>query len=94
MTLKIQRSQNEGRVVIALSGRMKLEDVIETENLFNVEAERDSLVLDLKEVTLVDRDVVRVLANWEMRGIELEHCPSFVREWILRERAKQEVDDP
>ena len=38
MTLKIQRSQNEGRLVVAPSGRMKLEDVIEAENVLNLEA--------------------------------------------------------
>ena len=94
MTLKIQRSQNEGRLVVAPSGRMKLEDVIEAENVFNLEAKGDRLVLDLNEVTQVDRDVVGLLANWELRGIELEHCPSFVRAWILRETAKHELDDP
>ena len=50
MTLKIQRSQNEGPLVVAPSGRMKLEDVIEADNVFHLEANGDRLVLDLTEV--------------------------------------------
>ena len=72
MTLKIQRSQNEGRLVVAPSGQLKLEDVIEADNVFHLEANGDRLVLDLKEVTQVDRDVVGLLANWELAdGSEL-----------------------
>lgn len=94
MTLKIQRSQNEGSVVFALSGRMKLEDAFEVKKLIGLETVNDPLVLDLKEVALVHRDVVGFLARWEMQGIRLEHCPSFVREWILQVRAKPKLDDP
>jgi hypothetical protein len=46
-------------------------------------------VLDLTEVTLVDLDVVRFLIRCEEEGIELMQCPSYVREWMLRERAEQ-----
>jgi hypothetical protein len=42
--------------------------------------------LDLAEVTLVDRDVVPFLAACELRGIELRHCPRFLREWVTKER--------
>ena len=90
MTLKIERTQNKGGVVISLCGRMELEDAIEAEKFFELEGDEQGFVLDLKDVTLVDRDVVRLLATWEMRGIKLERCPSFLRVWLLRERAKQE----
>jgi hypothetical protein len=33
-------------------------------------------------VRLVDREAVRFLAACEARGIQLKHCPSYVREWI------------
>lgn len=45
-----------------------------------------SLVLDLKEVRLVDRDAVRFLAHSEAAGARLRNCSAFIREWILQER--------
>ena len=44
-------------------------------------------ILDLSEVTLVDVDVIRFLINCENEAVELVHCPLYVREWMLRERA-------
>jgi STAS domain len=41
--------------------------------------------LDLNEVTLVDLQVVQFLAACEKEGIELKHCPPYVREWITGE---------
>jgi hypothetical protein len=46
------------------------------------------ILLDLAEVTLVDVEVVRFLSECEDGGIVLVHCPPYVREWILRERAE------
>ena len=44
-----------------------------------------TLVLDLKDVVLVDRDVVRFLRAREGNGIALRNCPPYIREWIARE---------
>ena len=46
------------------------------------------IILDLDEVTLVDVEVVRFLSDCEDEDIVLVHCPLFVREWIIRERAE------
>jgi len=46
------------------------------------------LTLDLNEVTLVDLDVVQFLAGCGARGIDLLHCPPYIREWISRESAR------
>jgi hypothetical protein len=85
--LKILRSAN-GKVVFILSGRIEAEDVVELERLFALEAIDQHLVLDLKDVTLVDRDAVKFLARWEADGIRLENCPAYIREWIERERSR------
>ena len=42
--------------------------------------------LDLIEVSLVDREPVRLLGNSEAGGIELRNCPAYMREWIGGER--------
>src|SRR5205809_90702 len=44
------------------------------------------VVLDLKDVSVVDRAGVLLLARSEARGSTLLNCPSYVREWIQRER--------
>jgi hypothetical protein len=40
--------------------------------------------LDLREITLVDREAVSYLALCEFRGIRLRNCPPYVREWIAK----------
>jgi anti-anti-sigma regulatory factor len=83
--LKITRAAN-GEVVWTLSGRMDAENVIELELLFKSEAEGRRIVLDLKDLTLVDREAVRFLESCETDSIKLKNCPAYIREWITRER--------
>ena len=83
--LKIQRAAN-GQVVFTLSGRMDAENVAELKTLFRSEAESRCIVLDLKDLTLVDRDAVRFLERCEADNISLKNCPAYIREWITRER--------
>ena len=83
--LKIQRTAN-GEVVMKLSGRMDGENVSELETLIGAEASRRSVVLDLKDLTLVDRDAVSFLERCEADGIKLSNCPAYIRRWITGER--------
>ena len=85
MTLRIQKSAKEEVVAFTLSGRIRAEEVAELQRLFDVEGEDRCIVLDLKEVKLVDRDAVRFLARCIVNGIQLENCPAYIREWIVRE---------
>ncbi len=91
MTLKIQRAVDEGAVVFTLSGRIGGERVDELQSLFQSEMDGHRIVLDLHEVNLVDRDVVRFLVRCVADGIELAHCPAYIREWMIREEV---VTDP
>ena len=83
--LKITRAAN-GEVVWTLSGRMDAENVIELKSLFKSEPEGRRIVLDLKDLTLVDREAVRFLERCETDSIKLKNCPAYIREWITRER--------
>jgi hypothetical protein len=47
------------------------------------------LVLDLKEVTVVDVEVVRFLGACEANGVRIVHCPQYIREWMHRERERE-----
>ena len=42
-------------------------------------------VLDLKEVTIVDVDVVRFLRACKADGVKIVHCSRYIREWMRRE---------
>ena len=86
--LRIQRAAVGQRVVFTLSGRIQGEQVAELQRLFALEAAGVSLVLDLHEVELVDREAVRFLARCEAEGTTLVHCPAYIREWIEREKAQ------
>jgi len=84
MVLKIERGSERGRAILRLSGRIQSGQV---EQLKMQMAGIPEVVLDLKEVRLVDREVVRFLGMCELSGTELRHCSSYIREWILKERA-------
>ncbi len=83
--LKLTRAEN-GEVVIKLSGRMDAENVGELETLVSEGAKGRRMVLDLKDLTLVDRDAVSFLKRCEADNITLKNCPAYIREWITRER--------
>ena len=82
--LKIQRKAN-GDVVLTLSGRLEADNVSELSALLAAEPKGRAVVLDLKDVVLVDRDTVRFLRACERGGIALRNCPPYIREWIARE---------
>ncbi len=83
--LKITRAAN-GEVVIKLSGRMDAENLAELETLMTSEADSRRVVLDLRDLTLVDQDAVSFLKRCEADNITLKNCPAYIREWITRER--------
>jgi anti-anti-sigma regulatory factor len=85
--LKIQKSSN-GEVTFTVSGRINGEHVDELKTLLKSEADARQIVLDLKDLTLVDRDAVSFLKSCEAESIELKNCPAYIREWITRERPK------
>jgi len=68
-----------------VSGRIRAENVDKLREL--LEREKAGVVIDLKEVTLVDREAVIFLALSETGGVELRNCPAYIREWVARERA-------
>ena len=86
MTCRIDRLSIEHSVVLRISGRITGEDL----DVLRTALEEGRVVaLDLTEVALVDRDAVKLLAHTEMTGIELRHCPAYIREWVTRERGRR-----
>jgi len=84
MTLRIERSVRQGITVFTMSGRMTAEETAELKGLFD--GDYRSIVLDLRDVRLADRDAVKFLRDCEADGMKLENCPEYVREWMEREK--------
>jgi hypothetical protein len=82
--LKIQRAANSD-VVLTLCGRLHADNLSELSAVLTAEPPGRPVVLDLKDVVLVDRDVVRFLRAREAEGIALRNCPPYIRAWIERE---------
>ena len=83
--LRIQKSANVDSVIFTPSGRIGVQDLAELQQVFACEGQEHSVVLDLKEVKLVDRDAVRFLAHCEAEGTTLQNCPVYICEWMRRE---------
>ena len=73
------------QVRLVLSGRIEVAQVAELRRLIDDECRHGAIVLDLKEVRLVDRDAVMFLVRCESSGITLENASAYIREWINRE---------
>ena len=86
MTLRIQKSDEHERMVLRLSGRLRAEQISELRALLCSGGSNQTVVLDLQEVKLVDRDAVRFLAQTEAQGARLRNCSGFIRTWISQER--------
>jgi predicted metal-binding protein len=84
MTFRIERSVQQGIMVFTLSGNMQAEEIAELKALFD--GDYGTIVLDLRDVRLADRNAVKFLRDCEADGIKLENCPAYVREWMEREK--------
>jgi ABC-type transporter Mla MlaB component len=84
MTLKIQRSIKRDNAIFNLCGQIDAKELPELRRLLAAE-EQGYVVLDLKEVKLIDREALGFLARCEENGINIENCPAYIREWLLRE---------
>lgn len=87
MALRIERVSDGPLTILRLSGRLQSEHVDQLKA--QIEGRAQKILLDLEEVKLVDRDVVRFLGLCEANGVELSQCSPFIRDWINRERATQ-----
>ena len=78
--------------MLCISGKLTGEHVDTLRNLLRQEL--GALAIDLKNVSLVDREAVQFLALTEYNGTELRNCPAYVREWVTRERAEMHAERP
>lgn len=91
MSCRVERLFTRDCVILCVSGRITGQDVDMLRDL--LQAEKSAVAIDLKDVQLVDGEVVRLLALIEMNGTELRNCPAYIREWVTREKAEINVSD-
>jgi len=89
--LRIEKDSDGCVTRLKLSGRFHSDLIAFVQSVMSDGCGRK--ILDLSEVTLVDLGVVRFLIRCEDDGIELVQCPSYVREWMIRERAEEVQND-
>jgi anti-anti-sigma regulatory factor len=85
---KIWRSSSRRWVLYFVSGRIDVEAVSELKRLLRRESSLNKVVLDLREVRLVDAEAVEYFEHCEDAGIRLRNCPAYVRKWIASNRRK------
>jgi len=83
--LRIQREVN-GQVVLRISGRLDGKNLAELKKLTESDERDRRIVLDLRELTLVDQEAVRFLEQLDSNGIELQNCAPYICEWMERQR--------
>ena len=88
VVFRILRSAN-GEVVLTLIGRMSDESVRELKSVIASERKISRLVLDLKDVTLVDREAIHFLGQCETDKMTLRNCPAYIRDWIEGSRNRK-----
>jgi len=87
MVLRIEKVSDRPHMILRLSGRLQSEHVDQLRA--QIEGSTEKVILDLEEVKLVDRDVVRFLGLCEANGIELIQCSTYIRDWIDRDSASR-----
>jgi anti-anti-sigma regulatory factor len=85
---RIHQSTQAGASVFVLSGVLDIDHTARLQELLAT-VSGDRIVLDLKDITLVDRDAVGFLASVEMAGTEIVNCPEYVRRWIVAENGSR-----
>jgi hypothetical protein len=92
--LKILRSTKNASVIFTLIGRVEGENLEELKRVIGLEARDHILVLDLKDVTLVDQLAIRFLTRCQAEEVTLENCPAYIRDWIAAENHRNRRREP
>ncbi|HEY6261846.1 MAG TPA: hypothetical protein VIW47_09640 [Nitrospiraceae bacterium] len=88
MTVRIERETHRLKTMIRVSGRLQSTHLDELKT--QLEMAQSRIVLDLNGVTLVDVETVRFLNACEQEGVEFLHCWPYIREWMVREKDKED----
>ena len=72
-------------ITLLLNGRFSEDAIPElAQSLSDARQEHDCVVIDLSEVTLVDRHAVRYFSEQASEEVKLVNCPIYLRRWIAQ----------
>jgi hypothetical protein len=84
--LRIQRTADKTTVVLTVCGRLDAENVGQLCESLDAYPSDTLVALDLRDLILADRAVVRLLREFEERKrIVLRNCPEYIRIWMAAE---------
>ena len=86
MPFRIETAARGRFTVFILSGRIEESAIAELRRLFEGQTDLRDIVFDLKDVSVIDRDVMRFFVRCEADGVKLENCTPYIREWMEREK--------
>ena len=84
--LRIERTTDRTIVVLTVSGRLDAENIGELRQSLDTVPAGKTVMLDLADLLLADREAVCFLRDRETAGrIVLRNCPTYVRTWMACE---------
>ena len=86
MTFRIEKEARGPCSVFILSGRIEAEAIAELRRLCELETDYSNIIVDLKDVSMIDREAMRFFVRCEADGVRLENCTPYIREWMEREK--------
>lgn len=87
MCLRIEKKSVGRKVIVRLSGRIRSQELPELKKLLG--GVTGGIVIEMKDVILVDVEAVRFLGLCKNVGLELRDCPTYIDEWMAREGRAQ-----
>jgi hypothetical protein len=87
--LRIQRTTDRRIAVLTVSGRLNAENLSDLRQSLDTIPAHESVVIDLADLLLANREAVRFLGDCEACGrIVLRNCPAFIRRWMAAEGSR------
>ena len=86
MAFRIDTAARGRFCIFILSGRIDAQAIAELRRLCELHTDGRDIVVDLKDVSLVDREAMRFFVRCEADGVTLENCTPYIREWMEREK--------
>jgi anti-anti-sigma regulatory factor len=81
--VKIQRTSDRATDVLRVSGHLDAANVSELCEALDATPASIAVVVDLTDLVLADREVVRLLREFETRErIVIRNCPAYIRTWM------------
>ena len=86
MAFRIETAARGRLRIFILSGHIETQAMAELKRLFELQTDCRDIVVDLRDVSMVDREVMRFFMRCEADGVTLVNCTAYIREWMKREK--------